>query len=90
MRVRDGRGQDHDAGEGRASSRYFRPAPPQVADDWVNLATILGSVLVPKDVARLLNDVVVRMMRDGDVQEGNRWQAIEYLAADWLAGQEDA
>lgn len=88
MRVRDGRGQEHDLGPGRASGRHFRPAPPQETDDWVSLTTVLGTTRVPKEVARLLNDVVVRMEAAGDIGPLNRWQVIEYLAAEWLAGQE--
>jgi hypothetical protein len=87
VRIRDGRRDDHHPGEGRASGRYFRPAPPQTTDEWVNVSTVMGSALVPKEVARLLHDVVMAMLEDGDITEGNRWQVFELLAADYLAGR---
>jgi len=53
--------------------------------EWVPLSTVFGTDSVPIPVAALLRRVVEKMTGDGNLGEG-AWQALEYLAADWLAG----
>ena len=53
---------------------------------WVPLATIFGVDEVPLHAARIMQRAVARLVESGDVSEKARWQAIEYLCADYLAG----
>lgn len=52
-------------------------------DGWVYLADILGP-RVPAEVGALLLDVLGKMERDGDITKKNKWQALEYLAAEYM------
>jgi hypothetical protein len=58
-------------------------------ETWVPLSTIFGSARVPEPVAAVLRQAVEAMEAGGDVTETNRWQALEYLAADYLSAQSD-
>ncbi len=53
---------------------------------WVPLSEVLGSALVPPDVADLLREAVDRMTKSGDVTRAARWRVLELLAADYNAG----
>jgi len=53
---------------------------------WVPLATIFGVDEVPAQAARVMQRAVARLVELGDVSEKARWQTIEYLCADYLAG----
>ena len=50
----------------------------------VHLKDILGSVWLPKEAASVIRDAVAKMMEAGDISKTNRWQALEYWAADDL------
>lgn len=54
--------------------------PPQVA-----LRDLLGTAVVPADVAAVVSDALRRMMVRGDVAENAPWMALELWAADTLA-----
>jgi ABC-type enterochelin transport system substrate-binding protein len=53
-------------------------------DNWHYLADIFGPK-VPAEVGALLSDVVMKFKDRKDITDKNRWQVLEYLAADWLA-----
>jgi hypothetical protein len=53
---------------------------------WVPLSSILGTDTVPAEAAVVIKQAVDKMQADGDVDETSRWQAIEKIAADYLAG----
>ena len=53
-------------------------------DNWHYLADIFGPK-VPAEVVAMLSDVVRKMKETKDITDKNRWQVLEYLAADWLA-----
>ena len=55
-------------------------------DEWVPLAEIFGSGLVPPEVAAILRGAVEKMQKDHDITNAARWRALEYWAADYLAG----
>lgn len=57
-------------------------------EEWVGLREVLGTDRVPREVADLLYEVVKRMVESGDVSVKGRWQAVEFLAAEWLASQQ--
>jgi len=56
----------------------------------VALRDIFGSAYVPVEVGNLLNEAVLRMMRNQDVSERAKWRAIEMWAADYLGAPEPA
>lgn len=57
---------------------------------WVPLVSIFGTDAVPADVAATIRRAV-RLMRDrGECQPNSLWRALEYWAADYLAGPHTA
>ncbi len=50
----------------------------------VHLKDIFGSVWIPKGAASVIRDAVQKMVKSGDLSQTNRWQAIEYWAAEHL------
>jgi hypothetical protein len=55
-------------------------------EEWVPLAQIFGSALVPPEAAIVMTAAVEKMQKDHELSNRNRWQALEYWAADYLAG----
>jgi hypothetical protein len=55
-------------------------------DEWVSLADVIGSIVVPPDVADIIGQAVKAMIAKGDITQKARWRAIELWAADSLAG----
>lgn len=53
-------------------------------DGWHYLADIFGPK-VPAEVGALLTEVVRKMKENKDITDKNKWQALEYIAADWLS-----
>jgi len=57
---------------------------------WVPLASIFGTDMVPSEAAVVIKQAVDRMAGQLDLQASARWQTLEYMAAEQLAGpQED-
>jgi ParB-like chromosome segregation protein Spo0J len=50
----------------------------------VHLKDILGTAWVPKEAASVIRDAVAKMVKTGDIGQTNRWQALEYWAAEYL------
>jgi hypothetical protein len=57
--------------------------------NWVPLASITGTDRIPPESAKIIRQAVELMQGRGDVQVKNRWQALEYMAAEFLAGARD-
>lgn len=55
--------------------------------EWVPLTSILGSAMVPPDAAPVIKDAIDRIAKDEDIKGKHKWRALEYLAADYCAGQ---
>lgn len=55
--------------------------------EWVQLTSIFGSSAVPSEAAEMIQEAVKKMVEEGVVGPKNKWQAIEYLAAEYLAGK---
>lgn len=53
---------------------------------WMYLADIFGPK-VPHDVGLILQSIVSKMKEDGDITDKNKWQALEYLAAEFNANR---
>ena len=52
----------------------------------VHLKDIFGSAWIPKEAASVVRDAVTKMLEAGDIGQTNRWQALEYMAAEYLNG----
>lgn len=55
--------------------------------EWVPLTNIFGGAAIPKESCDIIQDAVKKMMDEGQITSKNKWQFIEYLAADYLAGR---
>ena len=55
--------------------------------EWVQLTEIFGGSAIPKESADVIKEAVKKMMENGAIGAKNKWQFIEYLAADYLAGK---
>lgn len=55
--------------------------------EWVQLTSIFGSSAVPAEAAEIIQEAVKKMADEGVIGSKNKWQAIEYLAAEYLAGK---
>lgn len=53
---------------------------------WVPLSSIIGGDSVPAESAATINKAVEKMLSKGDIQQKNKWQFVEFLAAEYLAG----
>lgn len=52
------------------------------------IETVLATRTMPADAAAVVQRAIDRMERDGDIEAGQRWRALELWAADYLAGAE--
>jgi hypothetical protein len=50
----------------------------------IHLKDILGTSWVPKEVGSVIRDAVQKMVKAGEIGQTNRWQAIEFWAAEYL------
>lgn len=55
-------------------------------DGWIPLSTVLGVTDIPASAAAVLNKVIEQLIGAGDLSAKARWQVLELLAADHLAG----
>src|SRR2546422_1137758 len=50
----------------------------------VHVKDLFGSSWLPKEAASVIRDAVQKMVMAGDIGQANRWQALEYWAAEYL------
>jgi len=50
----------------------------------VHLKDIFGSGWIPKEAATVIKAAVAKMQTEGNIGQSNRWQALEYWAAEYL------
>jgi hypothetical protein len=50
----------------------------------VHLKDIFGSAWIPKTGAAVIKDALTKMQAEGSIGKSNRWQALEYWAAEYL------
>jgi hypothetical protein len=55
--------------------------------EWTQLTSIFGSSAVPAESAEIIQEALKKMIADGIIGAKNKWQAIEYLAAEYLTGK---
>jgi hypothetical protein len=53
---------------------------------WAPLSSVVGTVDIPVAAAATIGKAIQQMIDRSEVTERNRWQALEYLAAEYLAG----
>jgi hypothetical protein len=56
----------------------------------VHLKDIFGTAWVPKEAASVIRDAVQKMTKAGDIGQTNRWQVLEYMAAEYVNGSTKA
>ena len=71
----------------RCTDQMFEDIGYEESQEWVQLTSIFGSSAVPKEAAEVITQAVKKMCEEGIVGQKNKWQAIEYWAADFLAGR---
>ena len=55
--------------------------------DWTYLAKIFGSAAIPVESAEVIKKALKKAEKDSVISSKNKWQMIEYWAADYLAGK---
>jgi hypothetical protein len=50
----------------------------------VHLKDLFGSTWIPKEAASVIKDAIAKMQTEGNIGQSNRWQALEYWAAEYL------
>ena len=53
---------------------------------WIPLCSILGTDQVPAEAAITIQKAVARLIDRSEITSKNKWQALEYWAADYLSG----
>ena len=53
----------------------------------VDIGRVLGGTKIPIRAAFVISKAINAAIECGDITRSNRWQLIEYLAADYLAGK---
>lgn len=70
---------------GKMADLALRASGVSVEDpERVHLKDIFGTSWVPKEAASVIRDAVQKMVKAGDIGQTNRWQALEYWAAEHL------
>ena len=59
------------------------------ADDkrWVPIESVIGRAKVPAESAKVIRKAIDKMIGSQELSSKNMWQALEYWAADYLAGE---
>lgn len=55
--------------------------------EWVPISKIVGGAAIPSESAEVIKAAIDKMLKNGDVTAKNRWQALEYMAAEYLGGE---
>jgi len=53
---------------------------------WIPLSSIIGTDCVPISAGKVIKKALKMMTSKGEINNKNLWQAIEYMAADYLSG----
>jgi hypothetical protein len=70
--------------EGELKPRRKR-LPKEGQENWVSLRKLFKTAKVPEDVAGVIRQALDKMKRKGDISDGNLFQLLEYLCANYLA-----
>lgn len=71
----------------RATENLFDDLKFDESQEWVQLTSIFGSPAIPAEAAEVINEALKKMEQEGTIGKKNRFQALEFWAADYLAGK---
>ena len=71
----------------RATEQIFEDVHYDDSEEWGELTSLLGTPAIPKEAAEIIKEAVDKMTKEGTVGAKNKWQVLEYWAADYLAGR---
>jgi hypothetical protein len=71
----------------RATEQMFDDVGFDDSQEWIPLSTVFGSPAIPKEAVEVIGEALKKMVDEGVVGAKNKWQAVEYWAADYLAGR---
>lgn len=71
----------------RSTEKMFEDVGFDNSQEWEQLSTLFGSPAIPREAAEVIREALKRMTEEGEVGAKNKWQAIEYWAANYLAGR---
>lgn len=71
----------------RATEQMFEDLKFDDSSEWVQLTTLFGSPAIPKEAADVITEALKKMTDAGIVGAKNKWQALEYWAADYISGK---
>ena len=71
----------------KATETLFDDLHFDESEEWVQLTNLFGSPAIPKEAAEIITEALKKMTVEGTVGVKNKWQALEYWAADYLAGK---
>lgn len=54
---------------------------------WIPIETVIGRTKIPANSAKIIKSALDKMIGRGDITQKNLFQGLEYLAADYLAGE---
>lgn len=55
--------------------------------NWVHMTTMFNNNKMPAKSAAIVKRALDKMLSDGDIAKNNKWQALEYWAAEYLSGE---
>jgi hypothetical protein len=75
---------------GWANPRETRPRrkrlPKEGQENWISLRKIFKTAKVPEAVAEMIERTLNLMKLNGDIDDTNLWQGLEYVFAEFLSG----
>lgn len=71
----------------RATEQIFEELHFDDSQEWVQITNLFGSPAIPKEAADIITDALKKMTEEGTIGAKNKWQALEFWAADYLAGK---
>lgn len=71
----------------KATEGMFEGLNYDESAEWVQLSNLFGSPAIPKEAADVIDEALKKMAADGTIGAKNKWQALEFWAADYLAGK---
>ena len=69
----------------RATEQIFEDLHFDESQEWVQLTSMFGSPAIPSEASAVINEALKKMEERGEIGKKNRWQALEYWAASYLA-----
>lgn len=71
----------------KATESMFEDLHFDESEEWVQITNLFGSPAIPKEAAGIITEALKKMTEEGSIGTKNKWQALEYWAADYLAGK---